>query len=422
MRCRHGTPCPDRHLSKTALVVLAGAGLCGADPALARGPAVSGIVAPADSAVTAADNPAGLTRLQHPELVGEITGLALRSTDDISASTGGSRSVDTDTAIGIPAVYYARPWDDRLAFGVSLFVPAGVGSEPGDATIGRYLLEKWSLTYVSLAPAAGYRLNDQLSLGLALNINYASYEYRTSVFNGPGLSDGTMKLTDGDFSVGYRLGLLYTLTSETRLGLVYRSSTTSNFSSTPDLSGLTPQRQAILDAAGVRNKPVSLESKFPQALVAGAYHQFSNGASATLDAAWVDFSQFGLTQATVGTFAINTSDGKFKNIWAGSAGLNWPLGGNWTAQFGLAYASSGVDDANRTFAFRLDRVWGVGAGAEYRWTKDKIVSGYVSYFDLGKAPVSAGVPGVGSLSAQYSTNYAIGLKISFRWVWLDAAR
>jgi long-subunit fatty acid transport protein len=81
----------------------------------------------------------------------------------------------------------------------------------------------------------------------------------------------------------------------------------------------------------------------------------------------------------------------------------------------MAYATSGISDANRTSALRLDRIWGVGAGATYRWTKEKSVEVSLSYYDLGDAPVSVSVAGIGSLSAAYSTNYAIGLNISFRW-------
>jgi long-chain fatty acid transport protein len=411
-----------REWSGAALVAFASAGLGTGGAARAVGPAATGLVAPADTAETARDNPAGLTRLQNSEWVAEVVALATDSTDKISASPGGSRTVASNGNFAIPAVYYARSWNDRVTLGISLSVPAGIGSNPGDATIGRYLLEKWTLGYLSLAPAVGYRLNDRLSLGLALDLNYASYDYESAVFNGPGQPDGTMKLKDGDFGVGFRLGALYEPTPTTRLGLAYRNSTTSHFSSTPEFSGLTPQRQSVLQAAGVLTQTVSLESRFPQAVIVGTYHEFGNGASATLDLAWVDFSQFGLTQASVGNTSITTANAKYNDIWAGSAGLGWPLGSRWTAKVGMAYASSGISDANRTYALRLDRIWGVGAGATYRWTKQKSVDVNVSYYDLGNAPVSFGVAGIGSLSAAYSKNYAIGLNISFRWEKMNKVR
>ena len=416
---RRGDLKRERHTK--SLVALAAAGLLCGSAASAVGPAASGIVAPADTAETARDNPAGLTRLHDPEWVGEVVGFTSGSTDEISVSTGGSRSISSSGNLAIPALYYARPWNDRLTLGISLSVPAGLGSNPGDATIGRYLLEKWTLGYLSLSPAAGYRLNEHLSLGFALDLNYASYDYQSAVFNGPGQPDGTLKLKDGDFGVGARLGVLYELTPATRVGLTYRSSTTSHFSSTPEFSGLTPQRQSVLEAAGVLTRTVSLESKFPQAVMVGAYHEFSSGASASLDVAWVNFSQFGLTQASVGNTSITTSNSRYNNIWAGSAGLSWPLSGGWTATAGAAYATSGVSNANRSYTLRLDRIWGVGAGAVYRWSKQKSVEVSLTYYDLGEAPVSAGVSGIGSLSAAYSTNYAIGLNVSFRWQRLNSA-
>jgi long-chain fatty acid transport protein len=137
--------------------------------------------------------------------------------------------------------------------------------------------------------------------------------------------------------------------------------------------------------------------------------------------AWVDFSEFGLTQASVGNTAITTSNARYNDIWAGSAGLGWPVADAWTAKIGVAYATSGINDANRTYALRLDRIWGIGAGATYRWTKEKTVEVNLSYYDLGSAPVSVGIGGIGSLSAAYSTNYAVGLNVSLRWQRLNGA-
>lgn len=404
----------DRHYCGGALLAAVGAWLFAPAVSLADGPALTGIVATANSAFTAADNPGGLTRLQHPEWAGQVTVFNAESSDETSVGSA-SRSTEGNSTLAVPALYYARPWTDRLAFGISLTVPAGIGSNPGDATIGRYLLERWSLGYASLAPAAGYRANEHLSLGIVLNLNYAVYDYETAVFNGRGQPDGTMKLNAGDFGFGYRLGALYELTPATRLGLVYRSATTSHFSSTPELSGLSSSREAVVDALGLRNRRVSLESRFPQAVLAGAYHEFP-GASVTLDLAWVNFSQFGLSQATLGNTSISISNAKYQDIWAGTLGLHWPLNDKWTLRFGVAYASSGLTEENRTLALRLDRIWGAGSGAAFQWTDGRIVALDLTYYNLGDAPSNVTVPGVGTvLSARYSSNYAIGLRLSLRW-------
>jgi long-chain fatty acid transport protein len=380
------------------------------------GPAMTGLTATADDAVTAATNPAGLTRLHESEWVGGIRAFYADSDFTTTAqSVGGSFSNSSSNSLAIPSLYYARPVNQDITFGISLTVPSGFGSDPGDATPGRYLLEKWTLAYVSLTPAAGYRVNEQFSLGVGVNLNYSLYDYQTAVFNGPGQPDGRMELRDSAFGVGFQLGMLYELTPMTRVGLTYTSSSSSTFSSTPELSGLSPQRAALLPI-GIRNMEVTLRSEFPQHVAAGAWHEFADGKSATLDVVWVDFSQFGLSSATLGSTSIDVNNSRYNNIWAASAGMNWPLNEKWTLRFGALYASPGVDMQNRSFSFRLDRIIGAGTGAEYRWGRNRIVGVNLTYYDLGSAPVSTNIPLIGTLSGQFSTNYAIGVDLTLRWI------
>jgi long-chain fatty acid transport protein len=271
------------------------------------------------------------------------------------------------------------------------------------------------LGYASFTPALGYRVNEQLSFGVGVNFNYALYDYQTAVFNGPGQPDGKMELRDSAFALGFQLGTLYQLTPMTRFGLTYTSSTTSRFSSTPELSGLSDQRAALLPV-GVRNNPVALESKFPRIMGVGASHQFVDGKSVSLDVIWVNFSQFGLSSATLGNRSIEVNNQRYNDILATSVGMKWPLDDKWTLRFGAAYASSGVDTENRSFSLRLDRVIAGGAGTEYRWRKNRVLGVNLTYYDLGSAPVSANIPLVGSLSGSFTTNYAIGLDLTLRWI------
>ena len=149
---------------------------------------------------------------------------------------------------------------------------------------------------------------------------------------------------------------------------------------------------------------------------AGAWHEFADGKSATLDLLWVNFNQFGLSNATVGSNSIEVSNTRYNNIWGATAGMNWPLDAKWALRLGAAYASSGVDSENRTFALRLDRIWGAGVGTEYRWHANRVVGANLTYYNLGNAPVSTAIPLLGTLSGQYSTNYAIGLDLTLRWI------
>ena len=384
--------------------------------AATNGPAMSSLFASADDAETAASNPAGLVRLHDAEWVGGISAFYTASDFTTTAqSFGGSLTNSSSSSLAIPSLYYARPFNSDLTWGISLTVPSGLGSDPGDSTPARYALEKWTLGYVSLTPAAGYRINEHFSIGAGLNLNYALYDYQTAVFNGPGQPDGKMELRDGNFGVGYQLGTLYELSPMTRFALTYTSSTSSSFSSTPELSGLTPQREALLPV-GIRSSEVSLSSEFPQHVGAGVWHEFADGKSATLDVLWIDFSQFGLSNATLGNRSIEVNNARYNNIWAVTAGMTWPLDEKWALRLGSAYVSSGVDSQNRSYSFRLDRIIGAGAGAQYRWSKDRVFGANLTYYNLGDAPVSTAIPLVGTISGSFSSNYAIQLDLTMRFI------
>jgi len=71
---------------------------------------------------------------------------------------------------------------------------------------------------------------------------------------------------------------------------------------------------------------------------------------------------------------------------------------------------------NRSLAFCLDRIIGAGFGAEYQWGADRVVGLNLTYYDLGDGQVEDQVPLVGKLSGEYSTNYAIGLDFTLRWL------
>jgi long-chain fatty acid transport protein len=82
---------------------------------------------------------------------------------------------------------------------------------------------------------------------------------------------------------------------------------------------------------------------------------------------------------------------RYNNIWAATAGFNWPLDEKWRLRLGTAYASSGVDTENRSFTFRLDKIWGAGAGAEYRWRKNRVLGVNLTYYNPAVA-LDCGAP------------------------------
>ena len=409
----------NRHaLCSIGLPVLAGTMLLATAPHASTGPALSALTAPANSAVTAASNPAGLTRLKRSEWVVQLQAFSTDSTFVTTAdSYSGVTEEDSSGSVVFPSLFFARPISERLTFGFSISIPGGLGEDLDDDGPQRYLLDEWSLGFVSVAPAIGYRLNERWSLGAGLNINYFVLDYESAVFNfDPTIGDGKMEIEASDLTLGFQLGLLYEVTDRTRIGVSYRSENDPELSDRPEFSNLGPLRQQLLDQGGVLNQEITLENQFPQIITAGLYHQFTNDVEFTVDVAWIDFSEFGFSEVRLGSQSLTTAPTEYEDIWAVSAGVSWPVKDRWKLKFGAVYASSGVEDENRTFALRLDEIWGVGVGAEYQWRDDRVLGVNLSYFEIGDGPTETDVPLRGRLAGEFSDREAIGIDFTFRWL------
>jgi len=130
------------------------------------GPALSGITARADDASTVFWSPAGITRLDQPELMTQATLVAMESKFNVKESNRDGGNADYDASfLLVPGIYYAHPLNERWSVGTSLTIPSGFGNEYGKSWSGRYLAEESELTFVLLSGTVGYKLTDRWSIG-----------------------------------------------------------------------------------------------------------------------------------------------------------------------------------------------------------------------------------------------------------------
>jgi len=172
------------------------------------GPAQSGLFAPANSSITAAFNPAGLTRLERPDWVAQGLLFVTDSTFVQSAdSVDGAMVQDSDGLLVAPFIYYGRPIGEKWSAGFS-GTAMGFSEDVGGGPT-RYLIKEWALVMASFSPAVAYRLSEKVSLGAALNVSYTYYYFESAVFNPePDIGDGLMEIEATDISVSGQFGLL----------------------------------------------------------------------------------------------------------------------------------------------------------------------------------------------------------------------
>lgn len=267
------------------------------------GTAYAGSAALAEDASTVYFNPAGMTKLTGSELVAAAHIVVPQAdyTDGGSSITavvgGGSLGTDTGGDSGVlgavPNIYLTHSYNDRLAVGLGINAPFGLSTKYHDNWIGRYHAVESALKTININPSIAYKINDRLSLGAGLNVQYIDAKISNAIDFGtitlaiagpgagsptPGQLDGFVTLKGDDWSLGYNLGLLFELSPQTRLGLHYRSEIDHKLTGTADFTVPTTNAitNAVVGGSGrFVDTGVSAKADLPATLSLSLYHAFN---------------------------------------------------------------------------------------------------------------------------------------------------
>ncbi len=379
--------------AQTKLIAPAILGLAITQLTHAGGPAVSGRVASADSAETAFTNPAGMARLGESAATVEVMlaqSFGKFEVDENRTTVRGGDPDDDNSPLVIPFGYYVIQLDDRWHAGISLTVPNGFGADYGGDWAGRYYSDYYSLVYVALTPAVAYRVNQHLSLGAALGINYVSSESKVAFNNlTPAAGDGRIEADVDGVGFNVTVSMLYEFDARRRFGAAYTSEAETDLEGDLKLRNVAPALQTALAQSGL-DGDVEITNRMPQRVFAGYYHELESGDYYTVDGLWMEFSRFGTTNIAIDNNDLRVDDeGTYNDIWGLSLGAGFPRG-KYVWSVGVFYLSPPVDDDKRTLAMALDRVWIVGGGVSFALDETRRVDINVNLIDSGESPVDTG--------------------------------
>jgi long-chain fatty acid transport protein len=228
----------------------------------------------------------------------------------------------------------------------------------------------------NFAPTIGYKVNDWISIGAAVQIQYLKARLSQATSLGP---NATPAILDGDdWNFGYRVGITLTPTKNTSIGIAYRSSIRHTLSGTFD--GLSPVTPSI---------PIRANLNLPDSIVFGVSHTFNERWQAHVGVEWTNWSRFRRIPIVnqLNGLPITSLNFVYDDSWFFSAGVEYKATDALTLRAGVGYELSAVNNTNRTiFISDNDRLW-LGLGASYQITpKLKLDLGY-SYINVKKAPV-----------------------------------
>ena len=369
----------------------------------AMGRAGAGAEAGVDDASTSIYNPASMTRLDGSKFMATAGFVWSEAEFDVSRSSvlnGTENGGDAGGLAPTASAFYVRPLNDRWWFGTNFYGLTGSALEYEEDWVGRFQATEVELVFLGLQPTVGYKVNDQLSIGASVLLGYTALELTVAVPNattpltGPA---GRATVDGNDIEIGWGLGAMWTVSSATRLGLIYQSELN------PSYSG-----DVKLVPSGI---DVGVDTDLPLAAFArlGLYHEFNPDWTGHLTFGWEDWDALDsllLTTESRGVVANRDWDDTYHY----AAGLTHTVNERWTLQGGISYDTNPVDKTSRTADLPVDRQVRYAFG---------VTQTRPSGLDISANLVSADYssPKVESLgfAGEYDKNDLVFLSVSFNW-------
>lgn len=345
-------------------------------------------------------NPAAMADLQGTQLSAGLIDIAptIRFSDGRSSVAGignitnGNNGGNAGEQAWVPNLYLSHALDARTRIGFGFSVPYGLATQYQDGWIGRYHALTSEVQVINLNPALSYRVSPTLSIGAGLNAQYANANLSSAVDSGslcygaaaqgqvpggfatcnaygltPGnpQADGLAQVKGHDWAFGWNVGLIYDLTSATRLGLSYRAAVDHKlkgqvtYSHIPALLAGNPQ---------LADTSASAALDLPATASLGLTQRLDRRWTLSGDLTWTQWSRFSSLRVVKGNGQPDlVTTENWRNTLRYALGLSFAQNERLTWRGGLAFDQTPVPDAQHRTA-RLpgsDRTW-VSLGMGYR--------------------------------------------------------
>lgn len=363
--------------------------------AKALGNALAGATAGAEDVSYMAYNPAAIGRVSGNQVAATLSYIDPEFTpENMQASTILGTPIqgkvdDGDVNAFVPALAAKWRLSDTIDLGLGIYSFWGLETDYNRNWIGRYYAVDSSLTTVAINPVISFSPTPDFSIGFGVIAQYAEAELSNAIDFGtigrlalkrnpklkpllkPRLNansshqDGFVRLTGEDWGFGFNLGVLYQLTSYTRVGIAYRSEVEYTIEGQADF---TRDPAGIATVLGFADTPAEVDLTTPATASLGIFHRINERLAVMAEVQWTDWSTF---DRLVVKFAKKPGDpsvfvNDWEDTWFASVGASYRLTERWLLRAGLAYDQSPVPGPqHRTPRIPdADRQW-VALGATY---------------------------------------------------------
>lgn len=362
-----------------------------------------------DEAAVMFVNPAGISSLQgnHLQMGGtlyRIDGADFRNqgtTSVLNSSVTGNTS-GIDQVVEAPYFYYTHQFSSQWTAGLGVYSPFGLVTAYDPNWVGRYEAVESHVNTLEINPVLAYKINNQLSVGAGPTIRYTEAKLTQAIDFGslgaaksipgsiPQEQDGIAKIEGDGFGYGFKLGMTYEPTQDTKLGLGYRSRMTTGLGGQAHYA-LSSTGQILSNATGqFVNTGAATDLNTPQSVDLSVSHHLTQPLTLYGDLLWTGWSTFKQLLITYDNpnQAATTIAENWQDTVRVSIGASYDVTEKWTLRGGYSYDQSPVKNATYTTA-RIpdgDRHW-LAVGAGYKITPDLKVNFAYDHLFLNSASI-----------------------------------
>ena len=291
----------------------------------------------------------------------------------------------------VPTSYSSWQLNDRLWIGLSSNAPFGLSVNFPQVWAGSAYGQNASLKTMNFAPSVAYKINDWISVGAGVQIQYAKASY--GMFLGLNrLSALYGTLSGAGWAWGWTAGVTLTPFRQTQVGIGYRSAIDQKLNGNLELPPGVPFSTPFSTPGSI-----NLTLNLPDTLTVGLRQGIGDRFTLLAGFEWANWSRIGTSHvlqpngspALIGLAAVNLP-------FEYSDGYLYSLGGEYmvdhalTLRAGIAYEKSPITDGVRTPRLPDDnRMW-YSAGLSYRPPAfDGLIFDLAySFIDVKDAPIN----------------------------------
>ena len=368
-------------------------------------------------ASTATANPAAMTRLDRSQMETGIMGLYVDSQFNVKNSSNGDNGGGNAGYFSpVPTLNYVHSVSPDLKLGLGVGSYFGLGLNYSNEWAGKYYVQNASITTLAVNPTIGYKIADWLSVGGGVSAVQGNLSNRVAVNTLLEPDDGRLKYDASDVGYGYNLGVLFTLSPQTRVGVTYVSQVNLDFKDEMRFKNLDGTiLGAALNASGLLDAQLKINMNIPAQLSLGVYQAVTDKLALVGTVNWQNWSRFGEPEIAVADSNTVTADLNYQDTYHAGIGAYYRVAEPWLLMAGFSYDTSPTSSSSdRGPVLPLGAFFTYSAGVQYDWNKDFSLGVAYALIDAGPAKVNrSNGPLKGDLKGEYDTNFIHAFNVNF---------